>query len=147
MLQAGLPDQISDYQLRNASWCVNPKKNQNESRAFTIGDYMGIFIFYLIGNLILLTNLDSLYFANWLELEYRIREKEDTRFCFVTGNAIALVILCFEMITFKVNEERSETLEIRKVQHLAIVAPPLSSAPQLRHRHPQTESQMEPANS
>ncbi|KAF2346827.1 hypothetical protein FHG87_022417, partial [Trinorchestia longiramus] len=49
LIQAGLPEQIQNSELRNASWCINPKKNKSESRPFTIEDMLGLFILYGIG--------------------------------------------------------------------------------------------------
>ena len=63
MMQGGLTDFITNYELRNATWCVNPpKKSGSESRPFTIEDFLGVFIIYGFGKLSCLS-----WIYNWKE--------------------------------------------------------------------------------
>ncbi|KAA0194992.1 Ionotropic receptor 177, partial [Hyalella azteca] len=53
VIQAGLPDHIQNFELRNATWCTNPKpppKNVEEIRPFSFGDFLGLFILYILGS-------------------------------------------------------------------------------------------------
>ena len=50
MNEGGLSDHVVNFALRNSSFCTTPKKkNSDDTRAFAVGDYEGLFFIYLMG--------------------------------------------------------------------------------------------------